>query len=180
MFLVSRTVETRIVCVPLTSGMFVASLPSFAAVSEPSQEALAVAHQNDVKKMQQALHDRGHYRGRSTASSVCVHGRAFAHFRRPRISQQQGSLIHGLRANSESNQNPEAVLPVPGGMLLGDGNDPVIKPREVNLGLAQDWLKAQVENVRLRPQQSQQVLTPKAVEIAKRAFALKTKSSPGS
>jgi len=47
MFLVSRTVETRIVCVLLTSGIFVASLPSFAAVSEPSQEALAVAHQND-------------------------------------------------------------------------------------------------------------------------------------
>jgi len=64
MFLVSRTVETGIVCVLLMSGMFVASLPSFAAVSEPSQEALAVVHQNDVKKMQQALHDRGHYRGK--------------------------------------------------------------------------------------------------------------------
>lgn len=64
MFLVSRTVETGIVCVLLISGMFVASLPSFAAVSEPSQEALAVVHQNDVKKTQQALHDRGHYRGK--------------------------------------------------------------------------------------------------------------------
>jgi peptidoglycan hydrolase-like protein with peptidoglycan-binding domain len=64
MFLVSRTVETGIVCVLLISGMFVASLPSFAEVSEPSQEASAVIHQNDVKKMQQALHDRGHYRGK--------------------------------------------------------------------------------------------------------------------
>ncbi len=64
MFLVSRRVKTRIVRVLLMSGMFVASLPSFAAVSEPSQEALAVVHQNDVKKMQQALHDRGYYRGK--------------------------------------------------------------------------------------------------------------------
>jgi hypothetical protein len=58
MFLVSRTVETGIVCVLLMSWMFVASLPLFAAVSESSQEALVVVHQNDVKKMQQALHDR--------------------------------------------------------------------------------------------------------------------------
>jgi peptidoglycan hydrolase-like protein with peptidoglycan-binding domain len=64
MFLVSRTVKTGIVCVLLISGMLVASLPSFAAVSEPSQEASAVVHQNDVKRMQQALHDRGHYRGK--------------------------------------------------------------------------------------------------------------------
>lgn len=64
MFLVSRTVEIGIVCVLLMSGMFVASLPSFAAVSEPGQEALVVVHQNDVKKMQQALHDRGLYRGK--------------------------------------------------------------------------------------------------------------------
>src|SRR4029077_9235509 len=100
MFLVSRTVETRIVCVLLMSGMFVASLPSFAAVSEPSQEALAVVHQNDVKKMQQALHDRGHYRGKVDGVIGLRTRRAFAHFRRPRISQQQGNLIHGLRADS--------------------------------------------------------------------------------
>jgi peptidoglycan hydrolase-like protein with peptidoglycan-binding domain len=64
MFLVRRTVETGLICVLLISRMFVASLPSFAAVSEPSQEASAVVHQNDVKKMQQALQDRGHYRGK--------------------------------------------------------------------------------------------------------------------
>ncbi len=63
MFLVSRTVETGIVFALLISGMFAASLPSFAAVSEPNQEALAIVHRNDVRKMQQALRDRGHYRG---------------------------------------------------------------------------------------------------------------------
>lgn len=64
MFLASKTVETGIVFALLISGMFVASLPSFAAASELSQEALAVVYQNDVKKIQQALHDRGHYRGK--------------------------------------------------------------------------------------------------------------------
>lgn len=60
MFLASKTVETGIVFAFLISGMFVASLQSFAAGSELSEEALAVVRQNDVKKMQQALHDRGH------------------------------------------------------------------------------------------------------------------------
>jgi peptidoglycan hydrolase-like protein with peptidoglycan-binding domain len=64
MFLASKRVGTGIVFALLNSAMFLASLPSFAAGSELSQEALAVVHQNDVKKMQLALHDRGHYRGK--------------------------------------------------------------------------------------------------------------------
>lgn len=62
MFLASKTVETGIVFALLISAMFVASLPPFAAGSELSEQALALVHQNDVKKMQLALHDRGHYR----------------------------------------------------------------------------------------------------------------------
>jgi peptidoglycan hydrolase-like protein with peptidoglycan-binding domain len=64
MFLASKTVETGVFFAFLISGMFVASLQSFAVGSEPSEEALAVVRQNDVKKMQQALHDRGQYRGK--------------------------------------------------------------------------------------------------------------------
>jgi peptidoglycan hydrolase-like protein with peptidoglycan-binding domain len=64
MFLASKTVETGIVFALLISGMLVASLQSFAAGSELSGEGLAVVHRNDVKKMQQALHDRGYYRAK--------------------------------------------------------------------------------------------------------------------
>ena len=64
MFLASKTGETGIVFALLISAMFVASLPACAAGPELSKEALAVVHHNDVKKMQQALHDRGHYRGK--------------------------------------------------------------------------------------------------------------------
>lgn len=63
MFLASKTVEAGIVFAVLISGMFVARLRSFAADSELSQEALRVVHQNDVKKMQLALQDRGQYSG---------------------------------------------------------------------------------------------------------------------
>jgi peptidoglycan hydrolase-like protein with peptidoglycan-binding domain len=63
MFRASKRVGTGILLALLIAGMFVACLPSFAAVSEPSQEALAVEYQNDVRKMQLALRDRGHYRG---------------------------------------------------------------------------------------------------------------------
>jgi hypothetical protein len=83
----AKTVETGIVFAPLISGMFVASLQSFAAGAEPSEEGLAVVHQNDVKKMQVALHDRDTIARRSTVSSVCAPGLAFADFREPRICQ---------------------------------------------------------------------------------------------
>lgn len=64
MFLISRKMETGIVFALLIAGLFVANRQSFAAGSELSVEALQVLHQNDVKKMQLALHDRGHYRGK--------------------------------------------------------------------------------------------------------------------
>jgi peptidoglycan hydrolase-like protein with peptidoglycan-binding domain len=55
---------TGIVFVLLYSAMFAASLPSCAAGPELSEEALAILRQNDVRNMQQALFDRGHYRGK--------------------------------------------------------------------------------------------------------------------
>jgi peptidoglycan hydrolase-like protein with peptidoglycan-binding domain len=64
MFLASKTVETGIVFALLISGMFVASPTSVAAGSELRQEPVAVVHENDVKRMQQVLYDRGHYRGK--------------------------------------------------------------------------------------------------------------------
>jgi peptidoglycan hydrolase-like protein with peptidoglycan-binding domain len=63
MFLGGKTVEAGIVFALLIGGMFVAGLRSFAVESELTQEALRVTHQNDVKKMQLALQDRGHYSG---------------------------------------------------------------------------------------------------------------------
>ena len=64
MFLASRTVWTGIVVALLTTGVLVLSPTSLAAGSDPRHEALLLVHTNDVKKMQQALQDRGHYRGK--------------------------------------------------------------------------------------------------------------------
>jgi peptidoglycan hydrolase-like protein with peptidoglycan-binding domain len=64
MFLASKKIATGIVFALLYSAMFAASLPSCAVGPPLSEEALAVSRQNDVRKMQQALFDRGHYRGK--------------------------------------------------------------------------------------------------------------------
>jgi peptidoglycan hydrolase-like protein with peptidoglycan-binding domain len=44
----------------LVAGMF----PRNAAGSEASKETVAVTHQNEIKKMQETLRDKGHYRGK--------------------------------------------------------------------------------------------------------------------
>jgi len=59
----SRTVETGIVFALLTTGMLVLSLTSVASGSDLRKEAPDLVQTNDVKKMQKALQDRGHYRG---------------------------------------------------------------------------------------------------------------------
>jgi len=64
MFPASRTLETGIVFALLTTGMLVLSPTSFADGSDLRKEASALVHTNDVEKMQEALQDRGHYRGR--------------------------------------------------------------------------------------------------------------------
>jgi len=64
MFVGSKKVAAGIVFALLYGAMFAASLPSCAAGPELSEEALAILRQNDVRNMQQALFDRGHYRGK--------------------------------------------------------------------------------------------------------------------
>src|SRR6266850_624094 len=64
MFPASRTLETGIVFALLTTGMLVLSPTSFADGSDLRKEASALVHTNDVEKMQEALQDRGRYRGR--------------------------------------------------------------------------------------------------------------------
>lgn len=63
MFQARKRAKTGILCALLISGMFMASLPLFGAGSDRNEEASVVVRQNEVKKLQQALRDRGHYRG---------------------------------------------------------------------------------------------------------------------
>lgn len=63
MFQASKRAATGIFCAFLISGMFMASLPLFGVGSDRNEEALALVRQNEVKTLQQALRDRGHYRG---------------------------------------------------------------------------------------------------------------------
>jgi peptidoglycan hydrolase-like protein with peptidoglycan-binding domain len=64
MFLACRSVETGIVFALLIGGMFVSNPQSLTAGSELGEKASAVVPQNYVKKLQLALQDRGHYRGK--------------------------------------------------------------------------------------------------------------------
>ncbi len=64
MFLANGTVGTGIVFALLTTGILGLNLRSSASGSDLTKERPALVHANDVKKMQQALQDRGHYRGK--------------------------------------------------------------------------------------------------------------------
>jgi peptidoglycan hydrolase-like protein with peptidoglycan-binding domain len=64
MFVGSKKLGAGIVFALMLSATFAASLPSCAAGAELSEEALAILRQNDVRNMQHALFDRGHYRGK--------------------------------------------------------------------------------------------------------------------
>ena len=64
MFVASKKLGAGIVFALMLSATFAASLPSCAAGPELSEEALAILRQDDVRNMQQALSDRGHYRGK--------------------------------------------------------------------------------------------------------------------
>ncbi len=62
MFQAGKTVETGIFFPLLIRGVFIASRPLFGVGSESSEQALALVRQNEVKTLQQALRDKGHYR----------------------------------------------------------------------------------------------------------------------
>ena len=64
MFLASKSVGTGIVFALLTTGMLALILTSLGSGSDLKQEAPALLQTNDVKRMQQALQDQGHYRGK--------------------------------------------------------------------------------------------------------------------
>ena len=64
MFLASKTVWAGIVFIFLTTGISRPRPTPLASLADLSKEALAVVHQNDVRKMQQTLRDKGHYRGK--------------------------------------------------------------------------------------------------------------------
>ena len=63
MFQARKNIGPEIVFALLLSTTFLASPRSFAVEAKHTEEALTVAGQNDVSKMQQALFDRG-YRGK--------------------------------------------------------------------------------------------------------------------
>ncbi len=104
MFLASKIVWAGIVFTFLTTGISGPRPTPLASRSTLSKEVPAVGHRNDVKKMQQTLRGKGHYRGKADGVFGLPPGRAFAGFRRLRICQSQGSLIPRRPVNSESDQ----------------------------------------------------------------------------
>jgi peptidoglycan hydrolase-like protein with peptidoglycan-binding domain len=63
MFLASKTGWAGIAFTLLTTGMLVQGFPRSAAGSDSNKEGVAALHQNEIKKMQETLRNKGHYRG---------------------------------------------------------------------------------------------------------------------
>jgi peptidoglycan hydrolase-like protein with peptidoglycan-binding domain len=60
MFLTSKTVWTRVVFTFLVTGILGFSLTPLASAVKPSEEEPAVLHQQDIKKVQETLRDKGY------------------------------------------------------------------------------------------------------------------------
>jgi len=63
MFLASKAAWAGIVFILLTTGISRPRATSLASGANVSKEVAAAGNRNDVKKMQQILRDKGHYRG---------------------------------------------------------------------------------------------------------------------
>ena len=105
MFRTSKKLERRIVFALLYSAMFAATLPSFAAGSELSEGA--ALRQNDVKKMQQALLDRGHYRGKIDGVMGLRTGESIRAFQRAEKLPATGRL--DPQTAGKLGVNPESI-----------------------------------------------------------------------
>ena len=64
MFLASKIGWAGIAFTLLTTGMPVQGSPRSAAGPDSNKEEVAAVHQNEIKKVQGALRDKGHYRGK--------------------------------------------------------------------------------------------------------------------
>src|SRR5260370_41372568 len=63
MFLASKAAWARIVFILVTTGILRPPPTPLASGANVSKEVAAPGNRNDVKKMQQILRDKGHYRG---------------------------------------------------------------------------------------------------------------------
>jgi peptidoglycan hydrolase-like protein with peptidoglycan-binding domain len=63
MLLAGKTASAGIVFILLTGGISGPRATPLAPGANLSKEVAAIGHRNDVKKMQQTLRDKGHYRG---------------------------------------------------------------------------------------------------------------------
>ena len=64
MYRTSKVVWARVVFSFLTTGMLGLSLIPLASAAKPSEEQPAVLHHQDIKKVQETLHDKGYYNGK--------------------------------------------------------------------------------------------------------------------
>ena len=64
MYRTSKVVWARVVFSFLTTGILGLSLIPLASAVKPSEEQPAVLHHQDIKKVQETLHDKGYYNGK--------------------------------------------------------------------------------------------------------------------
>jgi hypothetical protein len=104
MFLAGKAAYAGIVFLLLTTWISGPRPAALTVAADLSKEVPGGSHSNNINKMQQILLNKGHYRGRSMACSVCEREPAFARIRRLRIDQSQGSLMARPRGSLESHQ----------------------------------------------------------------------------
>jgi len=104
MFLVSKAARAGIVIILLTPGILEPRPTPLASGANLRKEVPAVGHRNDVKKMQQTLRGKGHYRGKVDGVFGLRTRGAFGDFRKLRICQSPSSLIPRRPVNSGSDR----------------------------------------------------------------------------
>ena len=64
MYQISKGAWARVVFSLMTTGILGLSLVPIASAVKPSEEQPAVLHHQDIKKVQESLHDKGYYNGK--------------------------------------------------------------------------------------------------------------------
>jgi hypothetical protein len=88
----------------LTSGVLAQDFPRRPAGSDSNKEGVPESHQNEIKKMQETLRNKGTTEARSMASLVWGPEPVFARIKRLKICLSPGSWIPRRPVNSESDQ----------------------------------------------------------------------------
>ena len=180
MFLASKIGWARIALTLLTTGMSLQALPRSAAGSDSNNEKVAAfVVKNEIRKMQEILRDKGHYRGKTDGVLGLRSRASIRAYQKARICQSPARSIARLQTDSGSDLNrPGAIPKVPSGMFSTVATGLAARSREINLPQVSGGLS--VEQAMFRGRKSQGLLLSKTTaEKALTNDKLRTRDTTG-